>query len=96
MLPDISTNNFALGLRDLAGVSEEAMRQLLGEPELGHVSALDGSPLPASLPPYLVHPVDMTRLIPMSDSSMVKMIDLGEGQSKNLNLIALAPCSRMY
>ncbi|KAI9781466.1 MAG: hypothetical protein M1816_002353 [Peltula sp. TS41687] len=76
---DICPDNFALVLRDISDVTEEAMRELLGEPVVGKVYAVDESPVPPSMPPYLVSPVSVRRLLPLSHLSLVKMIDLGQG-----------------
>lgn len=77
---DICPENYTLSLRDLSDVTEESIQELLGEPQRGDVFATDDSLLPPNLPPYLVPPANVLGLLPFSDGSTVKMIDLGQGQ----------------
>ncbi|KZF22461.1 kinase-like protein [Xylona heveae TC161] len=74
---DISGNNVVFTASELKYLSEEALCDIIGHPQLGSISRNDGTPLGPSMPKYLVERAEWDEWID-DDEADLRLIDWGE------------------
>lgn len=87
-LTDIHTCNVLFRYPGLDTLKREQIVGVLGTPDTGRVTRIDGTPCPQNVPEYLVTPTEYKNLTPFPNFEEIQLIDLGGG----LGRLLACPC----